>query len=62
MTEPTILNVVCQQCTLAYMLPLNERTYFCPACQYVGYEKDLKDKAHAIYNKPSETGYPRVSE
>lgn len=56
MTEPSILNVICPQCTLAWMLPMNERTYFCPACQYVGYERDLKEREHAIYRTESPTG------
>lgn len=51
MIEPTILNVQCPQCHLAWMLPLNGTTYLCPACQYVGFERDLKEKQSAIYRK-----------
>lgn len=51
MTEPTCLNIICPQCGLAWMLPLNGRTYICPSCEYVGFERDLKENSHSIYRK-----------
>jgi uncharacterized Zn finger protein (UPF0148 family) len=51
MTDPKILNVVCPQCALAWMVPLNHKTYFCPACQFVLLEKQITEEMKsAIYN------------
>jgi|GEM_PF-4739121 len=60
MIEPSILNVQCPQCKLAWMLPLNERTYICPACEYVGLERDLKETADALYDNRSKIGDSRT--
>lgn len=51
MIQPTILNVQCPQCNLAWMLPLSGNTYICPACEYVGFERDLKNKQSSQYSK-----------
>lgn len=62
MIEPQCLNVQCPQCNVAWMLPLNGATYICPACQYVAYAKDLKEKQSAIYRKFEETSSEKQSD
>lgn len=49
MTEPQGLNVICPQCRLTWLVPLDARTYYCYACQYVVPERFLQEKGNAIH-------------
>ena len=41
--NPEVLNFICPQCRLTWLVPLNEKTYYCCACNYVAFEKQIKE-------------------
>lgn len=43
-TQPEVINVTCPQCSLTWLNLLDYRTYFCYACGYIIFEKQLLEK------------------
>ena len=39
--EPTVINVICPQCTKSWLNLQDERTYLCLSCNYVMLEKQV---------------------
>ena len=43
-TFPQIVNLICPRCRLTWLCKLkNEPTYFCYACNYIMFEKQIEE-------------------